>query len=266
MTGIYAPESQRGLRMPKLTNGRYRARIAITKSDIRAAQRLRHLAFAPTLAATGDAADIDADRFDDFCTHVLVEEVATDRLVCCFRMLQMASGDEISRSYSAQSYDISALEAYNEPIIEMGRFCIHPQVMDSDVIRVAWAAMARYVDENNIKFMFGCVSFQGLDAAAYSDVFALLQQKYLAPDHYYPLEKARDIRRFCEYAADGGFDRRQALRQMPPLLRTYLAMGAWVSDHAVVDVQMNTLHVFIGLEISAIPPARKQLLRALAPA
>ncbi len=41
---------------------------------------------------------------------------------------------------------------------------------------------------------------------------------------------------------------------MPPLLRTYLMMGGWVSDHAVVDRQMNTLHVFTGLEIGAIPP------------
>jgi putative hemolysin len=51
--------------------------------------------------------------------------------------------------------------------------------------------------------------------------------------------------------------------RMPPLLRTYLMMGGWVSDHAVVDRQMNTLHVFTGLEIGAIPAARKRLLRAL---
>jgi hypothetical protein len=41
-------------------------------------------------------------------------------------------------------------------------------------------------------------------------------------------------------------------------------MGGWVSDHAVIDRQMNTLHVFTGLEIAAIPPNRARLLRALA--
>ena len=50
---------------------------------------------------------------------------------------------------------------------------------------------------------------------------------------------------------------------MPPLLRSYLLMGGRVSDHAVVDHAMNTLHVFTGLEISAIPESRKKLLRAL---
>ena len=51
---------------------------------------------------------------------------------------------------------------------------------------------------------------------------------------------------------------------MPPLLRTYLMMGGWVSDHAVVDDDMNTLHVFTGLEIAAVPPARARALRMVA--
>ena len=54
------------------------------------------------------------------------------------------------------------------------------------------------------------------------------------------------------------------MRHMPPLLRTYLMMGGWVSDHAVIDRQMGTLHVFTGVEIRAIPAARQRLLRALA--
>jgi hypothetical protein len=40
-------------------------------------------------------------------------------------------------------------------------------------------------------------------------------------------------------------------------------MGGWVSDHAVVDRQLNTMHVFTGVEIGMIPGARKRLLRAV---
>ena len=54
------------------------------------------------------------------------------------------------------------------------------------------------------------------------------------------------------------------MKRMPPLLRSYLAMGGWVSDHAVVDRDMNTLHVFTGLEVRAIPPARARALRLVA--
>ena len=58
-------------------------------------------------------------------------------------------------------------------------------------------------------------------------------------------------------------DPRRAMAAMPPLLRSYLAMGGWVSDHAVVDPAMQTMHVFTGVEVAAIPPSRKRLLRAV---
>ena len=54
------------------------------------------------------------------------------------------------------------------------------------------------------------------------------------------------------------------MRAIPPLLRTYLAMGGWVSDHAVIDRQMNTIHVFTGVEIDRVPVARARALRAIA--
>ena len=60
-----------------------------------------------------------------------------------------------------------------------------------------------------------------------------------------------------------GFDRDAALRGLPPLLRSYLAMGGWVSDHAVVDRDLNTLHVFTAVEISSIPAERAETLRAV---
>ena len=82
--------------------GRYLAREAGTEDDIRAAQRLRHLAF------HGSEDGCDADRFDELCTHILVEEQATGRLVCCFRMLPLSNGGEIERSYSAQFYGLSS--------------------------------------------------------------------------------------------------------------------------------------------------------------
>ena len=41
-------------------------------------------------------------------------------------------------------------------------------------------------------------------------------------------------------------------------------LGGWVSDHAVVDHAMGTLHVFIGVELDNIPEARKWRLCAIA--
>ncbi|WP_371224440.1 GNAT family N-acetyltransferase [Roseovarius sp. 2305UL8-3] len=246
--------------MPTLTKGCYRARIARTHADIEAAQALRGLAF----ATAPDTACRDCDPFDDLCTHFLIEEQNGGRLVCCFRILHLNGGAEIERSYSAQFYELSALNAFDGPMVEMGRFCLHPEVHDPDVLRVAWGALTRYVDDNGIEMLFGCSSFQGTAHDPYLDAFAMLKERHLAPRRWLPRVKAPSVFRFAQALRLRKPDVKQAMLRMPPLLRTYLLMGGWVSDHAVVDPHMNTLHVFTGLEIRAIPAARKRLLRAVA--
>ncbi|QBF31587.1 ornithine-acyl-ACP acyltransferase [Thalassococcus sp. S3] len=241
--------------MPSLTKGRYSARIADTPEDVKQAQALRTHAF----ATEGQ----DADEFDKICTHILIEEVRSGTLVCCFRMLPLNDGSEISRSYSAQYYELSALERFEGKMVEMGRFCIHPDWSDADILRVAWGAMTAYVDDNDVQMLFGCSSFSGIETADYLDAFAMLKARHLAPKRWLPRVKAPDVFRYAARLRRRP-DAKKAMLRMPPLLRTYLMMGGWVSDHAVVDRQMNTLHVFTGLEIGAIPPARKRLLRAVA--
>jgi putative hemolysin len=239
-----------------MTKGRYRARLATTDQDIRAAQALRHLCF-------HGQEGLDADAFDALCDHVLIEEARSDRLVCTFRFLPLTDGAQITRSYAAQYYELSALSTFAGPMVEMGRFCIHPQINDPDILRVAWGAMTRFVDENGIEMLFGCSSFHGTDADEYLDSFAMLKERHLAPRRWLPQVKAPQVFRFAQKLRRKP-DAKKAMLRMPPLLRTYLLMGGWVSDHAVVDPQMNTLHVFTGLEINAIPPARKRLLRGVA--
>ena len=249
--------------MLNMVKGRYRTRLAETPADLEAAQRLRYLAFVVETGAEPCADGLDADDYDEICHHMLVEDQRTGALVCCFRMLHLTSGSEISRSYAAQYYDLAALEAYAGTMVEMGRFCIHPDLTDPDILRVAWGAMTRYVDDTGVEMLFGCSSFRGIDAQEYFDAFALLKERHLGPKRWLPKVKAPNVFRFAARLRRKP-DAKLAMRRMPPLLKTYLMMGGWVSDHAVVDAQMNTLHVFTGVEIAAIPPARKKLLRAVA--
>ena len=175
--------------------------------------------------------------------------------------MPLNDGSEIGKTYSAQYYELSALRSFTGPMVEMGRFCIDPEISDPDVLRVAWGAMTRYVDEEGVEMLFGCSSFHGTDTQAYLDAFAMLKERHLAPKRWLPKVKAPNVFQFARRLRRKP-DAKRAMLTMPPLLRTYLVMGGWVSDHAVVDTDLNTLHVFTGLEISAIPPARARLLRA----
>ena len=231
--------------------GGLRARYGADAGDLAAALALRRRCFRA-------GRQPDADAFDTRCTHLLIEREG--RLAACMRLLDLADGGALAGSYSAQFYDLSPLADYRAPMLEVGRFCVAPGQGDPDILRLAWAALARHVDRRRVGMLFGCASFQGLDAGRYREVFALLRQRHLAPATRRPGARAREVVRFGRFRRP---DLRAALKRMPPLLRSYLAMGGWVSDHAVIDRDIGGLHVFTGLEIAAIPRARAHRLRTL---
>lgn len=244
-----------------LAKGRYRARLAEGVADVAQAQALRHSSFR-VLRGLAAGEGLDSDGFDARCQHVLIEEIDSGILVGCYRLLHLADAARIRDSYSAQFYDLAALSAYPGPVLEMGRFCLHPDWHDPDILRLAWGAMTRLVDAGGVRLLFGCSSFAGCDATAHADALALLRG-HLAPPEWAPRRRAARIYDFG--AADvPGHDTQRSLHVLPSLLRTYLGMGGWVSDHAVIDADLDTMHVFTAVEIDRIPPARARLLRLIA--
>ena len=231
---------------------RYRTRRAHGPGDMARARAIRAAAFGL------DAPDLDS--FDDSCIQIVIEDRRTGALVGCFRILPLASGAGIERSYSARFYDLARLGRRSGPMSELGRFCVHPAARDPNILRSAWAAVTAHVDAQGVQMLFGCTSFRGTDPAPYRGAFALLAQRHLAPRDWAPQRRAPQTVPLAPELNAG--DACDAVQAMPPLLRTYLAMGGKVGDHAVIDPAMNTLHVFTGLEIAAIPAARQRLLRA----
>ena len=196
----------------------YRARLAQGPADIARALGLRARLF------RGNRAAADGDGFDPRCRHMLVEDRNSGALVATYRLFDVADGSRIGESYSAQFYTLDALADFAGPMVEVGRFCIAPDVASApDVLRLA------------------C---------------------HVAPLRWRPRVKAPDVFRFAARLRRAP-NAKRALKAMPPLLRSYLAMGGWVSDHAVVDRDLGTLHVFTGLEVSAVPQARARALRGL---
>ena len=240
-------------------NGRYVVRMAENEDDLRAVQHLRYAAFIAGRGAAPRLDGRDSDAFDGRCSHVMIEDSATGDLVACFRLLLLGSGADIHASYSAQYYELDGLKDYAAPMVEMGRFCVEPGKDDPDILRLAWRALAAYVEANKVEMLFGCSSFAGIDEAKYTDAFAMLRDQHVGPKKWLPRVKAPKVFQFAMRLGRAP-NRVAALRTMPPLLRSYLTMGGWVSDHAVVDTDLNTLHVFTGLEISAIPPRRRAVI------
>ena len=171
----------------------------------------------------------------------------------------LPDGTALPASYTASAYDLSPLAGYARPVMEVGRFCAVAGVT-SDVLRLAWGALAGLVDAERVGLLIGCSSFAGADPARHAAALALLGQHHRGPAALIPGVRAAQVVPLAGPVPD----RRAALAGLPPLLRSYLGLGGWVGDHAVIDTVMDTVHVFTALSVDAVPAARARALRALA--
>lgn len=203
----------------------------------------------------------EEDAQDQLSAHVMVEGEAG--ILAYFRVMLFGWGAGLEQGYAARFYDVAPLSGYAKPVAEMGRFCVAPGGVHPDVLRLAWGAMTRLVDEGQAGLIVGCSSFRGADWTLHRAGLALLAEGFIGPAEHLPGRKADEV---VDYRALVGpvVDRRASLAGLPPLLRTYLGMGGWVSDHAVADRELDTLHVFTCVEVDKIPAARAASLRAVA--
>lgn len=240
--------------MKPFGHGELMARLAAGPKDMARVMAFRRAAFPRTAGEEEDAQDA-------LSAHVMVE--AGGKLVAYFRAMVFGWGAGLSQGYAARFYDVSPLAGYARPIVEMGRFCVSPEGVHPDVLRLAWGAMTRLVDGAGAGLMVGCTSFAGADWTRHQPALALLSERHIGVPEHLPGRKAFEI---LEYPALAGpvVDRKAALSSLPPLLRTYLRMGGWVSDHAVVDRELDTIHVFTCVEVDHVPAARAASLRAVA--
>ena len=111
-------------------------------------------------------------------------------------------------------------------------------------MQLLWQSIAAYISHYDIAIMFGCASMPGIDPEALALPLSYLYHYHLAPPALRPValkERYVDMRLLPE----DRIDQRQALAELPPLIKGYLRLGGFVGDGAVVDHQFNTTDVSI---------------------
>lgn len=242
-----------------IRRGALTVRPARTGAERAEALALRALAF------RGDPGAQDGDEWDDACLHLLVGPPG--QVQATLRLHPHPPGR--IAGYAAQHYDLTALATAPGAALELGRLCLHPDHRDPDLMRLIWAGVTRVAERWGAARLIGCASFPGADPAPLAPALALLAARHqgpaaLRPGRRAPLTRAPLTRALDPGPPDPASSDPKAQALLPPLLRSYLALGGWVSDHLVIDPDLNTCHVFTCVEIAAMPESRKRLLRALA--
>ena len=239
-----------------ITIGSLEVGLARDSADMAAVQRLRAVRF------RGAKGISDMDRFDPKCLHLLVRKSRQPDVLAAARLRVLAGPVQMSDSYSAQFYDLGVIGQSGRRCVEIGRICIDAgHLHDPDILRAVLAGLTRLSLQTEADMLVGCASFRGSDPERHSEALAYLAANHIGPEDLRPGQGADHI-----LPLPNGMptDATAGLKQVPALLRLYLGLGGWVSDHAVIDRDLDTLHVFAAVETAAIPPNRLRALHLLA--
>ncbi|KOU22111.1 hypothetical protein ADK52_22440 [Streptomyces sp. WM6372] len=238
----------------------YTVRLARDEDEVRAAQRLRHLVFAGELGARLDGPEpgLDSDAFDAYCDHLLVVEEETEQVVGTYRLLPPERAAVAGRLYSEGEFDLSALAPIRPDLVEVGRSCVHPDHRNGAVIALIWAGLARYMDSSGHNWLAGCCSIPLADggvlaAATRENVLA----RNLAPEEY-------RVTPHLPWNPEGiTFPDRV---ELPPLLRGYLRLGAWVCGEPALDAEFGCADLYVLLSLRRTNPRYLKHFLSLVPA
>lgn len=251
--------------------GAMEVRLARSSREVTACQALRYQVFYEEMAALADAKTrerrIDADAFDPLCDHILVidheytentESVPmlsdTDGVVGTYRLLRQEVAEAHDGFYTQGEFDIAPLVARRSPqsrFLELGRSCVLKPYRTKPTVELLWQGIWNFVRLHKLDVMIGCASLEGTDPDALALPLSYLHHFHRAPEPW----RVRALpERYValDRVAKDEIDFKAAMRALPPLIKGYLRLGAYIGDGAVIDHQFNTTDVLIIMPIAAI--------------
>ncbi|MDH7797717.1 MULTISPECIES: GNAT family N-acyltransferase [unclassified Beijerinckia] len=245
--------------------GSLELKFAVTKKEIRKAQRLRYRVFFDQGSAQPDRTTQlrrrDVCPFDVTCDHLIVVDHAAKstygrikpKVVGTYRLLRQNARKSDGGFYSAQEFDVAPLLARHagKHFLELGRSCVLPEYRARRTLELLWRGIWMYVSHHNIDVMIGCASFDTVNPAEIAAPLSLLHHKASVPEDW--MVRALDDRRVdMAMLADDAISPRRALAALPTLIKGYLRLGAMIGDGAVIDHQFGTTDVLIVLPVANI--------------
>jgi L-ornithine Nalpha-acyltransferase len=260
------------LRKPLRTYGKIgnlEVRLARSLGDIKKAQRLRYDVFYKEMSAVADARTMhkkrDEDDFDPICDHLLVIDKATERtakrpwprrakVVGTYRVLLQEVAEQNQGFYTQGEYDIAPLIARKRAthrFLELGRSCVLKPYRNKRSVELLWQGLWTYIREHGANVMIGCASFPGADPKAHALALSFLYHHARAPEDWL-VSAHPELKVDMNMLPKEEVNPKEALKHMPPLIKGYLRLGAYVGDGAVVDKQFGTTDVLIIMPVEAI--------------
>lgn len=243
----------------------YEVRLTRNKEERRQVRQLRYSVFVEEegAGATEEQKHLreEYDAYDRFAEYMAVFH--NGKIVGTYRIIDRNAAEKMGGFYTESEFNISKIKRYNGNIAEMSRACVDKAYRENAlVMRMLWAGLGEYVVRRKIMVLFGVASWVGIKPVESAQAIS-----YLYYNHLSPLRLRATV--LSENFAEGinpklsrmnilpreFIDEMDARRQMTPLIKGYLRLGATFGKGVFIDKPFNSYDVFVMLQTKKIDAA-----------
>lgn len=236
----------------------FEVRLTRNKEERRLVRNLRYDVFVTEEGASATAEQHELreefDEFDKYAEYMAVFH--NGKIVGAYRIIDKRAADKMGGFYTETEFNISKIKKASDNIAEMSRACVAAEYRENAlVMRMLWAGLSEYVLRRRIAVLFGVASWVGQKPVESAQAISYLYYNHLSPLRL----RARVI---PENFADGAdprmskmnilprayVDEEIAKKQMTPLIKGYLRMGATFGTGVFIDKPFNTYDVFVMMQ------------------
>ena len=217
--------------------------LAAGSRDIAAAQRLRFRVFVEEMGAraTVHSPEREHDYFDPWCEHLIVRDRASGDVVGTYRVLTTDNARRLGAFCAEREFDLTRLRHLRRQLVELGRACVDPAYRTGATSSLLLSGVAKIARARGASHLIGCASISmndgGANAAA---VYAQLARRYLAPTEHRVIPRS-PLAALADPTAPTWV--------MPPLIKAYLRLGAWIGGEPAWDPDFNVADLLVFLPI-----------------
>ncbi len=240
----------------------YEVRLTRSKEERRQVRALRYEVFVEEegAGATEEQKNLreEYDSYDRFADYMAVFH--NGKIVGTYRIIDRDAAEKMGGFYTETEFDITKIKSVRGNIAEMSRACVAREYRENAlVMRMLWAGLAGYIMRHKIVLLFGVASWVGNKPAESAQAISYLYYNNLSP------LRLRATVRSENFAADVNpklsrmnilpeafVDESMARREMTPLIKGYLQLGATFGRGVFVDKPFNSYDVFVLLQTKDI--------------
>jgi putative hemolysin len=204
---------------------------------------------------------LERDEYDTHYDHLILQDKSLpigEDVIGSYRLLRSEVATDTVGFYSTKEFDLGKIVTSERKSVELGRSCVDARYRNGMAMHLLWKGVADYVLTHDVEILFGVASFQQVDPEEIAHALSFLHYGYLSPEDMRANARGNTAISMDILTANE-VDRKQAVTQMPSLIKSYLRFGGTVGSGAYVDKAFNTIDVCMVLDRAVMSQKYKTL-------